>query len=77
MPIETFVATLAEVAPGSAGPVTHGDRVLPIAPDLDDSRLDARLGPIPRTPLQRRHRRDLRAVRQLREEGRLDLSDLG
>ena len=49
MPIESFVATLREVAPRAAELVTHGDRQLPIAPDLDDSRLDARLGPIPRT----------------------------
>jgi len=51
VPIEEFVATLEAVVPGAAGLVTHGDRQLPIAPDLDDSRLEARLGPLPRTSL--------------------------
>src|SRR4029077_8469723 len=44
-PIDSFVATLRSVAPDAARLVTHGDRQLPIAPDLDDSRLGARLGP--------------------------------
>ena len=51
LPIETFVSTLEAVVPRAAGLVTHGDRQLPIAPDLDDSRLEARLGPMPRTSL--------------------------
>src|SRR5262249_38647124 len=46
VPIEAFVATLASVAPEAAGLVSHGDRQLPIAPDLDDARLEARLGPL-------------------------------
>ena len=51
-PIETFVEALCDVVPGGADLVTHGDRQLPIAPDLDDTRLQERLGPIPRTPLR-------------------------
>lgn len=51
VPIERFVATLEEVVPNSRGKVTHGDRQLPIAPDLDDSRLEAAFGPLARTPL--------------------------
>ena len=51
VPIERFVATLEEVAPSAKGKVTHGDRQLPIAPDLDDSRLEAAFGPLPRTSL--------------------------
>ena len=43
---------LRAVAPEAARLVTHGDRQLPIAFDLDDSRLEARLGPIPRTSLR-------------------------
>jgi nucleoside-diphosphate-sugar epimerase len=77
VPIETFVATLAEVAPSSADQITHGDRVLPIAPDLDDTRLDTRLGPIPRTPLREGIAETYKRFVKLREEGRLDLSDLG
>jgi nucleoside-diphosphate-sugar epimerase len=76
VPIETFVGTLAEVAPAAAELVTHGDRVLPIAPDLDDSRLRARLGPIPRTPLREGIAETYEKFVRLRENGRLDLSDL-
>lgn len=76
-PIETFVATLREVAPQSAKLVTHGDRQLPIAPDLDGSRLEARLGPLPRTSLRDGITETFRRFATLHEEGRLDLSDLG
>ena len=50
--IEEFVAALRRVAPEAERLVTHGDRQLPIAPDLDDARLEARLGPLPRTGLE-------------------------
>ena len=70
-------ATLREVAPAAAELVTHGDRQLPIAPDLDDSRLEARLGPIPRTPLRDGIAETYRRFVALSDEGRLDLSDLG
>ncbi len=49
VPMGEFVATLREAS--GLDLVTHGDRQLPIAPDLDDSRLQERLGPIPATPL--------------------------
>jgi len=50
---------------------------LPIAPDLDDSRLAARLGPVPRTPLRDGIEQTFRRFSILREQGRLDLADLG
>jgi nucleoside-diphosphate-sugar epimerase len=77
VPIEAFVADLVRVAPEAAELVTHGDRQLPIAPDLDDSRLSARLGPLPRTSLDDGIRETHRRFVALRESGRLDLSDLG
>jgi len=77
VPIETFVSTLREVAPESADLVTHGDRQLPIAPDLDDARLDTRLGPLPRTDLKDGIAETYRRFRALKDQGRLDLSDLG
>ncbi len=52
-PIEAFVDALCDRVPEARSLVTHGDRQLPIAPDLDDSRLESRLGPIPRTPFER------------------------
>jgi nucleoside-diphosphate-sugar epimerase len=76
-PIETFVSTLCAVAPEAARLITHGDRQLPIAFDLDDSRLQAQFGPIPRTPLKDGIAETLRRFIALREQGRLDLADLG
>ena len=51
-PIERFVSAFCEAVPEARTLVSHGDRQLPIAPDLDDSRLEATLGPIPRTSLR-------------------------
>jgi nucleoside-diphosphate-sugar epimerase len=75
--LETFIARLAAIAPGTAGHITHGDLILPIAPDLDDTRLETRLGPIPRTPLDEGIADTYERFVKLREEGRLDLADLG
>ena len=74
--IETFVAPLIDIAPEAARLVTHGDRQLPIAYDLDDSRLEARFGPIPRTPLAEGIRLTYEHFFDLNRRGRLDLSDL-
>lgn len=75
-PIERFVAILNQVAPEAEILVTHGDRQLPIAFDLDASRLEARLGPIPRTTLIEGIAETYRRFSALRKAGRLDLSDL-
>jgi nucleoside-diphosphate-sugar epimerase len=75
-PIETFVAALCEAAPAARALVTHGDRQLPIAPDLDDHRLEERLGPIPRTPLREGIFDTFRRFVELRDQGKLDGSDL-
>ncbi len=72
MPIEEFAATLRAVAPESADLVTHGDRQLPIAPDLDDARLDARFAPLPRTPLAEGIAETYRRFVALQEAGRLN-----
>ncbi len=77
VPIETFVETLREVAPEAQSLVTHGSKQLPIAPDLDSSRLEAQLGPLPRTSLHDGVADTYRRFVQLREQGRLDLSELG
>ncbi len=76
VPIETFVSTLRDVAPGTANLVSHGDRQLPIAANLDDSRLQERLGPLPLTSLEDGIRETYQRFVALREQGRLDLSDL-
>ncbi|HWE35677.1 MAG TPA: SDR family oxidoreductase [Isosphaeraceae bacterium] len=76
-PIEAFVAALVAAAPAAASLISHGDRQLPIAPDLDDSRLDARLGPLVCTPLAAGVAETYARFKALGDEGRLDLADLG
>jgi nucleoside-diphosphate-sugar epimerase len=75
-PIEAFVGALREAVPEARALVTHGDRQLPIAPDLDDSRLESRLGPILRTSLREGIAETYRRFSALRDQGRLDSSDL-
>jgi UDP-glucose 4-epimerase len=75
-PIETFVDALSAVVPAARSLVTHGDRQLPIAPELDDSRLSSHLGPIPRTALVDGIAETYRRFHELRAQGRLDESDL-
>jgi nucleoside-diphosphate-sugar epimerase len=77
VPIETFVSSLRAVAPGAETLVTHGDRQLPIAFDLDDTRLESQFGPLPRTRLEDGIRETYARFLALRHEGRLDLTDLG
>jgi nucleoside-diphosphate-sugar epimerase len=74
--IETFVATLREVAPEASTLVTHGDRQLPIAPDLDDRLLESTFGPLPRTSLLAGVRETYERFVALQRAGRLDLADL-
>jgi nucleoside-diphosphate-sugar epimerase len=75
-PIEAFVSALCETVPEAVGMVTHGDRQLPIAADLDDARLQACLGPIERTPLLDGIAETYRRFVELREQGLLDASEL-
>jgi nucleoside-diphosphate-sugar epimerase len=74
--IEGFVEALYEVAPHARTLISHGDRQLPIAPDLDDSRLQSRLGPIPRTSLREGIAETFARFVELRDQRRLDDSDL-
>ncbi len=74
-PIEAFVNAFCETVPAAHDLVTHGDRQLPIAPDLDDSRLQERLGPIPRTPLRDGIAETYHRFVALHRDGRLDESD--
>jgi nucleoside-diphosphate-sugar epimerase len=69
--IDVFVQTLIDVAPEAKGLVTHGDRQLPIAPDLDDSRLQASIGPLGRTSLLDGVAATYRRFVELRDQGRL------
>ena len=74
--ISGFHAALCEAAPEARELVTHGDRQIAIAYDLDDAGLQRDLGPVPVTPLVEGIRRTLAMFRALAAEGRLDTSDL-
>jgi nucleoside-diphosphate-sugar epimerase len=75
-PIEAFVKALRQIDPAGGANIGHGVRQLPIAPDLDDSRLEEALGPLPRTSLEAGIRDTYERFVQLQAERRLDLSDL-
>ncbi len=75
-PIERFVSALCDVVPQARPLLSHGQRQLPIAPSLDDSRLEATLGPIPRTSLRDGIAETFHRFVALRDRGELDLSDL-
>lgn len=76
VPIEEYLATLRQVAPAASDLVTHGDRQLPIAPELDAARLAERFAPIDLTSLADGIADTYRRFVALRDQGRLDLSDL-
>lgn len=74
--IADFVKALEETLPEAKGLVTYGTRQLPIAPSLDDSRLQANFGPLPQTSLVEGIRWTAERFRLLEKAGKLDLSDL-
>jgi nucleoside-diphosphate-sugar epimerase len=74
--IAEFVEALEEAMPDAKGLVTHGTRQLPIAPNLDDSRLMTTFAPLPKTSLVEGIRWTATRFRELESQGRLDLSDL-
>jgi nucleoside-diphosphate-sugar epimerase len=49
---------------------------IPIAPALDDSAIKRAIGELPNTPLEMGVRETMRRFRELRDEGRLDTSDI-
>jgi nucleoside-diphosphate-sugar epimerase len=67
---------LREVEPAAKDLITHGDRQIAIAYDLDDTALQRDLGPMPCTPLADGIRQTLELFRKLQAEGRLDTADL-
>ncbi len=74
--LATFHRALCAVEPTAKELVTHGDRQLAIAFDLDDSGILKDLGDLPKTSLEDGIRQTLQLFRQLAKEGRLDTSDL-
>jgi nucleoside-diphosphate-sugar epimerase len=74
--LPAFHQALSEVEPEAERLITHGDRQIAIAYDLDDTALQRDLGPMPRTPFVEGIRRTLEHFKQLQAEGRLDTGDL-
>jgi nucleoside-diphosphate-sugar epimerase len=74
--ISDFVNALEVAIPESKGLITHGSRQLPIAPNLDASRLNSTFGPLPQTSLVEGIRWTATRFRELQQLGKLDLSDL-
>jgi nucleoside-diphosphate-sugar epimerase len=74
--IQTFHQALCTVEPAARELVTHGDRQLAIAYDLNDAGLLHDVGQLPKTPLEDGIRQTLDLFRKLAKDGRLDTSDL-
>jgi len=72
------VKRIADVINENAGCelVTFDGPEIPIAPALDDTAIKQVIGDLPSTPLETGVRETMRRFRELREEGRLDMSDL-
>jgi nucleoside-diphosphate-sugar epimerase len=74
--IKTFHAALCTADPAAARLITHGERQVSIAYDLDDAALQRELGPLPSTPLGESISQTLAHFRRLQKDGLLDTSDL-
>lgn len=74
--IDEVIASIESVIPESAGLVTHTTTEIPIAADLDGSRLENDIGEIAHTPLDDGIRSTYEIFKSCHEMGNLDLSDL-
>ncbi len=75
--IREFHRALCAVEPAARDLISVGESQLPIAPDLDDSLLQAHYGPLPPTPLEEGLRKTLTMFREQLAAGTLDTADLG
>ena len=74
--LPTLHRAMLAVEPSAAKLITHGERQIAIAYDLDDSALQRDLGPMPRRSLEEGIREALEMFRGLQRENRLDTADL-
>jgi nucleoside-diphosphate-sugar epimerase len=74
--LPAFHQTLCRVAPAARELITHGERQIAIAYDLDDSALQADFGPLPCVSLEEGIRRTLQCFQELKSQGRLEPYDL-
>ncbi len=66
-----IVEAIEKVEPGAHGRISFDDKPLPFPEDLDDSALQAALGPLEATPLEAGIRSTIDAFKQALAEGRL------
>jgi nucleoside-diphosphate-sugar epimerase len=74
--VSDVVAEIENVLPETRGSLTFADTPLAIPPAMDDSAIQKALGPLPATELSAGVRATIERFAELRDEGRLDLSDL-
>jgi len=75
--IQEFHRALCAVEPTAKDLISVGESQLQIAPNLDDSLLQAHYGPLPPTPLEQGLRKTLTMFRDQLAAGTLDVADLG
>jgi nucleoside-diphosphate-sugar epimerase len=75
--VERIVSLINENAPGTNGNlVTFGGPPIPVAPDMNDAAIRRTIGDVPSTPLETGIRQTIEQFASLRDEGRLDTSDI-
>jgi len=75
--VERIVAVINESALNTNGDlVTFGGPPIPIAPDMSDAAIRKTIGDVPSTPLEVGVRQTIGQFASLRDEGRLDTSDI-
>lgn len=74
--MEEIIDTIETVIPSSKGLISHTENEIPCATNLDDSDLRSEIGDIPKTPLREGVRQTVQVFERLRDEGRLDTTDL-
>lgn len=74
--VDDFIETLEKIAPGARKLVRAEGKKLPIAADIDASAIARDLGDAPPTPLEDGIRETFELFTRMRDEGRLDASDL-
>jgi len=74
--LPTLHKALCAVDPAARQLITHGEKQIPIAYDLDDAALQRDLGPMHLTSLEDGIRQTLTHFQRLQAEGRLDTADL-
>ncbi len=74
--MDEFLTTLNRLLPESRNLIRAEGKPIPIAYNFDDSALRRDIGEIPRTPLEDGIRETAEIFEHLREEGKIDTSDL-